>query len=91
MPYFILQGCAIALVLILATLYPPRYTQGSILIGVFLWYLLAKLLELGDRQVFAAGAIVSGHTLKHLASGLASYWVLRMLIARRPRAEGSAA
>jgi hypothetical protein len=91
MPYLILQGYAIAMVLVLATLYPPRYTHGAMLTGVFLWYLLAKLLELGDRQVFAVGGIVSGHTLKHLVSGLASYWVLRMLIARRPMSEGLAA
>jgi hypothetical protein len=89
MPYMILQGYTIAMVLLLATLYPPRYTHGALLIGVFLWYLLARLLEWGDSVIFSAGGIVSGHTLKHLASGLATYWVLRMLIARRPRTEAS--
>jgi hypothetical protein len=27
----------------------------------------------------ALGHLVSGHTLKHLASALAAYWILRML------------
>jgi hypothetical protein len=54
------------------------------LFGVFGWYVLAKLLEWGDLWVFRLGGIVSGHTLKHLASGLATWWVLRMLMLRRP-------
>jgi hypothetical protein len=91
MPYLILQGYAIAMVLLLVILYPPRYTHGTMLIGVFLCYTLAKLLEWGDGKVYSAGGIVSGHTLKHLLSGLATYWVLRMLMVRRPLAEGFAA
>jgi hypothetical protein len=82
MPYLILQGYTIVMVLMLALLFPSRYTHASMIYGVFLWYAAAKLLELGDRPVFAVGGLVSGHTLKHLASGLATLWVLRMLTAR---------
>jgi hypothetical protein len=87
MPYLILQGYTMVMVLILATLYPPRYTRGSLLIGVLLCYLAGKLFEWSDWKIYSAGGIVSGHTLKHLASGLATYLVLRMLTARRPLAE----
>ncbi|HZF15571.1 MAG TPA: hypothetical protein VE046_06480 [Steroidobacteraceae bacterium] len=89
MPYLILQGYTIVMVLMLAVLYPSRYTEGSMIYGVFIWYALAKLLEFGDRAVFGAGGLVSGHTLKHLASGLATFWVLRMLTARRALAAGA--
>ncbi|MEE8282091.1 MAG: hypothetical protein V3R47_01055, partial [candidate division NC10 bacterium] len=44
----------------------------------------AKIFELGDAQIFALGGLVSGHTLKHLASAMAAYWILRMLQMRRP-------
>jgi hypothetical protein len=65
--------------------FPSLYTQGSALLVVAGFYLLAKVLETFDRQVFAlTGYLVSGHTLKHLAAAMASYWVLRMLIKRRP-------
>jgi hypothetical protein len=47
-------------------------------------YVLAKLLETFDRAVFAAGHVVSGHTLKHLAAACAGWWILRMLEKRRP-------
>ena len=39
-----------------------------------------------DAQIFALGNLVSGHTLKHLASALGTYWILRMLKTRHPLA-----
>lgn len=76
--YAAIQVYAI-LVLLLTLLLPPRYTRGSDLAAVVGLYALAKILEEADRQVFALGHVVSGHTLKHLAAALAGYWVLRML------------
>jgi len=72
------------LILLLVLLLPPRYTRGSDLAVVVGLYALAKLLEECDRQVFARGHIVSGHTLKHLAAAAAGYRVLRMLRKRLP-------
>jgi hypothetical protein len=67
------------LVLLLVLLLPAKYTRGSDFAAVVGFYVLAKVLEEGDRQVFALGHIVSGHTLKHLAAAAAGYWILRML------------
>jgi hypothetical protein len=72
------------LALIVAMLLPPRYTRGSDLLVVAGLYVLAKICEAADRQIFSLGHVVSGHTLKHLASGLAGFWVLRMLEKRQP-------
>src|SRR3970040_1771433 len=60
-------------------LFPPRYTRGADLLGALAWYALAKLFEALDARFFAVGGIVSGHTLKHLASAVAMYWILRMV------------
>jgi len=73
-----------ALVLLLALLLPQRYTRGSDLAIVVGLYALAKVLETFDKPIFAAGHIVSGHTLKHLAAAAAGYCILRMLLKRRP-------
>ncbi|HYM76629.1 MAG TPA: alkaline phytoceramidase [Candidatus Dormibacteraeota bacterium] len=70
------------LILLLALLFPPKYTRGSDLAVVVGFYALAKILEECDRQVFALGHLVSGHTLKHLAAATAGYWILRMLMKR---------
>jgi hypothetical protein len=63
---------------------PPCYTRGSDLLVVACLYVLAKICETADRQIFSLGHVVSGHTLKHLASGLAGFWILRMLQKRQP-------
>jgi hypothetical protein len=72
------------LILLLVLLLPPRYTRGSDFAVVVGLYVLAKILEEADRQVFALGHVVSGHTLKHLAAATAGYWILRMLQKRTP-------
>jgi hypothetical protein len=66
-------------VLLLMLLVPSRYTRGYDFAVVVGFYVLAKIVEETDRQIFALGHIVSGHTLKHLAAATAGYWVLRML------------
>jgi len=73
-----------ALVLLLALVFPKRYTRTSDLAIVVGFYALAKALETLDKPIFAVGHIVSGHTLKHLAAAFAGYWILRMLQKRQP-------
>ena len=72
------------LVLLIALSFPPRYTRGSDLAVVVGFYVLAKVLETLDKEIFGIGHVVSGHTLKHLAAAAAGYWILRMLQKRRP-------
>jgi hypothetical protein len=67
------------LILLLMLLLPSHYARGTDFAVVVGFYVLAKILEETDRQVFAMGHIVSGHTLKHLAAAAAGYWILRML------------
>ena len=67
------------LVLLLMLLVRSTYTRGSDLAVVVGFYVLAKIFEECDRQVFALGHFVSGHPLKHLAAAVASYWILRSL------------
>lgn len=73
-----------ALVILLAFLFPRRYTRTADLGLVIGFYALAKALETFDKPVFATLHIVSGHTLKHLAAAAAGYCILRMLQNRKP-------
>jgi hypothetical protein len=82
LPYGILQGYAMVVVLLLALLSPSRYTRGNDLYWVFGWYGLSKLLETFDAQVLALDGVVSGHTLKHIAAALAGLTVCYMLMHR---------
>jgi hypothetical protein len=72
------------LALLAALLLPPRYTRGTDLLLVAGLYVLAKICEAADKQIFSLGHFASGHTLKHLAAGAAGLLILRMLQKRRP-------
>jgi hypothetical protein len=73
-----------ALVILLALLFPRRYTRTADFGLVIAFYALAKVLELFDQPIFGVLHFVSGHTLKHLAAAAAGYCILRMLQMREP-------
>jgi len=73
-----------AMVILLALLFPARYTRSRDLGYVVGFYALAKILEYFDKPIFAALRVVSGHTLKHLAAAAAGYCILRMVQKRQP-------
>lgn len=84
-PYACAQFFSIVLIGLLLVLFPPRYSRTGDLLWVTGFYVLAKVFEALDRQIFAlTDYLVSGHTLKHLAAAVSVYWVLRMLQRRSP-------
>jgi hypothetical protein len=83
MPYGILQGYSVVILVLIERFHPSRYTRGTDIYLVFAAYVVAKLLETFDRQLYALDHVVSGHTLKHLAAAAAGYFVCRMLLRRR--------
>jgi len=82
LPYALLQGYAVFVMLVMAALLRSRYTRANDLYFIFGWYVLAKLLEFFDAQVLAYSHLVSGHTLKHVAAAVAGLVVCRMLTQR---------
>jgi len=65
-------------------LLPPKYTGTSYWVVAAALYALAKVLEHFDGPIYAAGQVVSGHTLKHLAAAAACFAILRHFQTRRP-------
>lgn len=82
--YGLVQFFPLVAIPLMLLLFPPRYTRAGDLLVALGWYALAKIFEALDARVFAAGGLVSGHTLKHLASTVARYWIFRMVKRRRP-------
>ncbi len=74
---------AVVLAMVVA-LFPPKYTRADDLAIAFSLFVLAKLFELFDRETFFILGVASGHTLKHLTAGFCCFWILRMLMLRRP-------
>jgi hypothetical protein len=80
--YVLVQFCPLLLIPLVMALYRPRYSHGHYVFIALGWYGVAKILELYDRQIFAALHVVGGHALKHLAAALAGWTLVRMFSVR---------
>lgn len=70
-PYALVQFLPmllIAVILIQRRREPDRTRVYWHMLG---WYLLAKVFEHFDRQIYALGELISGHSLKHVAAAMA--------------------
>jgi hypothetical protein len=90
-PYVVVQFYSLLAIVLIAILFPSRYTRSGELLGATGFYVLAKAVEVLDSQVFAIGRIVSGHTLKHIVAAVAAYWIFHMLRHRTPAPNSLAA
>jgi hypothetical protein len=81
-PYLLVQFGSLLLVVLLLVLYAARYSGTGYLVVGLTAYATAKVFELADREMFAFGQIVSGHTLKHLAAAGGVAFLVAMLRAR---------
>ncbi|MBK6592098.1 MAG: hypothetical protein IPG23_04775 [Burkholderiales bacterium] len=80
LPWSVLQGGGMLLVVSLTLRKPLIGAWGVPLLAVIAWYVLAKLLELGDHHILAlTNGLVSGHTLKHMAAAMAAWPVLTVV------------
>lgn len=86
-PYALVQFGSLIAIPLMVMLFPPRYSRTPDLFVALGWYVLAKIFESFDHEIFDVVGI-SGHTLKHLASGIGAWWILRMLERRRPLPQG---
>ena len=83
-PYALVQFYSLLAVIICSGMFSSRYSHGGWLFVAVGWYGAAKLFELLDRQIFALGRIVSGHSVKHIAAAIGACCILHMLRRRSP-------
>jgi hypothetical protein len=80
LPWVLLQGGGMLLIVLLALRRPVVGAWGLPLAAVIAWYVLAKGLELGDHAVFVLShGLLSGHTLKHVAAAMAVWPVIGLM------------
>lgn len=81
--YLEIQALALLTTLIMLLTPSPYNRSGDIGI-VILLFGLARLLEMYDHRIYQfSEGIMSGHTLKHVAAGLAGIWLIGMLAKRQ--------
>jgi hypothetical protein len=80
LPYLITQGGSILLLLLSLILLPTPWSGRRLLLPALACYALAFACERLDPVIFrATGALVSGHTIKHIAAAFTFYFIIRML------------
>jgi len=76
-PYALVQFLPMLLLPLMFWLLPARYKGLKYLgYGIF-WYMLAKVLEHFDRNIFAlTDDVISGHSLKHISASIAVFMMV---------------
>jgi hypothetical protein len=70
-PYVLVQFLPVLLIPMMILLFPQRYLSNRLLLASFGLYLLAKMLEHLDAQIFLASGFMGGHAIKHIAAASA--------------------
>lgn len=52
---------------------------------VVVWYIIAKLCEKFDKQIFSALGFISGHSIKHMAAAVATWYLAKMFRMKYPK------
>jgi hypothetical protein len=82
--YFWIQLIPLLTVPVVMALFRPKYSHQWLLLVALVCYVLSKLTEAYDREVFIfTQSLFSGHSLKHLLAALGCFSVLLMIKTRR--------
>lgn len=83
--YGLVQFFPMIVIPLLLLWFPPRYSGVGYIIWLFVFYGLAKAAEALDGQIYAlTNDFISGHSLKHLLSAVATYFLYLYLKNRKP-------
>ena len=83
--YYWIQLIPLLTVPAVIVLFRPKYSRQWLLLLALACYMLAKISETYDREVFAfSQSLFSGHSLKHILAASGCFSVLVMLKTRRP-------
>lgn len=83
--YAWIQFMPLVVILLLISLFKSSYAQPWIILLILACYILAKIAELYDKEIFrVTNDLISGHTLKHCLAATSCYCVLLMLRQREP-------
>lgn len=77
--YALVQFMPVLLTPLILAAFESRYSRGSDLWWLWIWYLVAKLCEVLDHEIYQSLAVLSGHSLKHLGAGIGCLVFLRHL------------
>lgn len=81
--YVLVQFLPVVLVPLILLLYRPAKDYAFPIWMLASLYIVSKLFEVLDRQVYAATGSISGHTVKHVIAALGTAFVVQMVARRK--------
>jgi len=84
-PFALVQFLPMLLVPLIMLMRSGRSDLGPYFSGMIAFYIAAKIVEYYDAEIFALGALMSGHTLKHVLAAMAG---ASLLLGLRHRQRG---
>jgi hypothetical protein len=82
-PYALVQFLPMALIPMILLLFRPRLNRSFFLWAMIAAYVVSKITEYFDAELYAAGNILSGHSVKHLAAAAGTLFLYMALRKRR--------
>ncbi len=78
--YAFIQFYPMILIPLIILLFPSPGRNGVLrLLGwVFIWYIIAKISEYFDKEIYSITGFISGHSLKHIAAAIATWYIVKM-------------
>ena len=83
-PYAIVQFLPMLLIPLILLMYRSVFNRVNFFWFVIALYVLSKLLEYFDFNVYGFGEYISGHSLKHVVAAVAAMVLLYGIYSRRP-------
>ena len=71
--YILVQFYPMIAIPVILLFFKPKYTSTSAYWMLFLLYIIAKLLEYFDGEIYETLVYMSGHSLKHIAAAIGLY------------------
>ena len=78
--YVFVQFFPMLIIPFILLLFPKKTNYFKYIIYILAWYILAKIFEYYDKEVFELTGFWSGHTIKHLLGAISLYYVLKLMI-----------
>ncbi len=75
-PYGVVQFLPVILIPVILGLFGTRFMRSSFIWAILGTYLLAKIVEFFDAEIYSITQIFSGHSLKHVIAALGTAWII---------------
>ncbi|UCC55221.1 MAG: ceramidase domain-containing protein [Gammaproteobacteria bacterium] len=82
-PYALVQFLPMVLIPVILLLFQSRLNRSIFLWAMIAAYVVSKIAEYFDAELYAAGGILSGHSVKHIAAAVGTLFLYMALRKRR--------